>query len=542
MPSTIQHSCVVGEAGEGLRGRRGSTAPRNCAGGQSQDRDLGAGRLNIEAAMQAARRVCILLWVVCALQGVCAFRSNTRACNYGGISLRAVAISPNAPPLTQQGNDRGGGTSSLQVSSTNLLKNMVGAGVFSLNAKVSAVSHSPKTFLPAAALVAVMAAWATYNFYMVGETCKMTESTSYGQAWGRTVSKGSEWLIQAVVTIAPIVSCLANSIVLTDILGLVYRALGAPAWMYSSRNTVIMLLSSTILYPLCIQKDLSALKSVSAFGILGHLSAMGALGIRVADKSYAAGGIFYKGSPLERAALLSSAAGAKAAGFAAPVLSPPAVAPAKLFVLASLLSYCFVCHYNAPRYYFELQDKDTKPNQFFNMASLSYAGGAAIYIGTMWLGLNLFGPYSASFALNSFSINDPLGIVARVAFGSSVLASFPLIFLNARNWFTTLASTVAPRFAGTEQVTAVLLTLIALMTSAVSDIGVVGSIAGAVFGSSMMFIFPPIMYMRALLQDAQKRGEKVAVSKIVLNSVLLVCGGILGGFGTWNSVKVLLKR
>ena len=449
-------------------------------------------------------------------------------------SSSAVTTSAPQPPTKNENNAKG---STLVVSSTNLLKNMVGAGVFSLNAKVSAVSHSPRTFLPASAIIVVMAAWATYNFYMIGETCKMTESTTYGQAWGRTVSKGSEWLIQAVVTIAPIVSCLANCIVLTDILGLVYRALGAPAWMYTSRNAVIILLSTTILYPLCIQKDLSALKSVSAFGILGHLSAMGALGIRVVDKSYAAGGIFYPGSPLEKAALLSSAVGARAAaGVAAPV-----AAPAKFFVLASLLSYCFVCHYNAPRYYVELRDKDTKPNQFLKMASLSYLSGAAIYIGTMLLGLKLFGPYSASFALNSFSINDPLGIIARVAFGSSVLASFPLIFLNARNWFEAVATNIVPRLAGTEQVTAILLAIIAVMTSAVTDIGVVGSIAGAVFGSSMMFIFPPIMYMRALVQEANKRREKLPVSKLVLNSILLACGCLLGGYGTYNSVKVLWK-
>ena len=101
---------------------------------------------------------------------------------------------------------------------------------------------------------------------------------------------------------------------------------------------------TNILYPLCIQKDLSAFKSVSAFGILGRPSAIGALGIIVVDKSYAAGGIFHPGSPLEKAALLSSLVGARAAaGLAAPV-----AALAKFFVLASLLGYCFVCHYNAP--------------------------------------------------------------------------------------------------------------------------------------------------------------------------------------------------
>lgn len=57
--------------------------------------------------------------------------------------------------------------SSSRVSSINLLKNCLGAGVFSLNARVSAISTNPVTIIPAAALVLTMAMWATYNFYMV---------------------------------------------------------------------------------------------------------------------------------------------------------------------------------------------------------------------------------------------------------------------------------------------------------------------------------------------------------------------------------------
>jgi len=295
--------------------------------------------------------------------------------------------------------------------------------------------------------------------------------------------------------------------------------------MYSSRNSVILLLTTTILYPLCVQKDLSALKSVSAFGILGHLSAMGALGVRLWDKSYRVGGTFYKGSPLEKAATMLAPA-------------VPAADWSKVFVLASLLSYCFVCHYNAPRYYSELEGKEADEHKFLKMTALSYGSGALIYMGTMILGLHLFGPLSASFALNSFSINDPLGMVARVAFGSSVLASFPLIFLNMRNYF---AASIFPSLKS-DQITALLLGLIALLTSVVTDIGVVGSIAGALFGSSMMFIFPPLMYMGALRKSDKTKPMPRLRTKLAINTVLLICGTALGGFGTFNSVKAAFKR
>ena len=94
-------------------------------------------------------------------------------------------------PLTDKG-------SSPRTSSVNLLKNMVGAGVFSLNSRVMAISPSPMSILPAAALIITMATWATYNFYMVGETCRLTDSATYSEAWSKTVSASSQWIIQSV--------------------------------------------------------------------------------------------------------------------------------------------------------------------------------------------------------------------------------------------------------------------------------------------------------------------------------------------------------
>lgn len=162
----------------------------------------------------------------------------------------------------------------------------------------------------------------------------MTDSVTYAGAWAKTVSPESQWLVQSVVVISPIVSCLASSIVLTDILGLVLLKLGMPSSVYGNRNVVIGILSSCVLYPLCILKDLSALKSVSVLGVAGHLVAMGALALRIMDKSYFQGGKFF--APAAAAATASAGAVTQAAK----------AGLSKWFVLASLLSYCFVTHYN----------------------------------------------------------------------------------------------------------------------------------------------------------------------------------------------------
>ena len=288
-------------------------------------------------------------------------------------------------------------SSSMRTSSLNLLKNMVGAGVFSLNSRVMSISTNPMAIIPAATLIFTMAMWATYNFYMVGETCRLTDSATYSEAWSKTVSANSQWIIQSVVVISPIVSCLASTIVLTDIFGLLLRLIGLPGSVYTNRNVVIGILATFVLYPLSILKDLSALKSVSLFGIAGHLTAMGALAVRILDKSYFPGGVF--AAPL--LAPKKAANAAKAASIAAQkAASAPGGNAAKWLVLASLLSYCFVTHYNAPKYFNELEEKDRNAPQFLKMVTTSYVNGAAIYIGTCALGMALFGAGSASFALN----------------------------------------------------------------------------------------------------------------------------------------------
>ena len=166
---------------------------------------------------------------------------------------------------------------------------------------------------------------------------------------------------------------------------------------------------------------------------------------------------------------------------------------------------------------------------------------ASITTGTVALGLTLFGPKSASFALNSFSPKDPLGVIARFAFGTSVLASFPLIFLSMRNWFVNQAVQKIPKLGGIKRISTLLLMLIALLASRLNDIGVVGSVAGGILGSSMMFVFPPIMYIRALQKKAITDGEPAPRFVILLNSVLMVCGGLLGLIGTTASLLALKK-
>ena len=296
----------------------------------------------------------------------------------------------------------------------------------------------------------------------------------------------------------------------TDVFSYTLQSIGVCA----ERNVVIAVLFCAVLFPLCKLRDLTALKNVSKMGLIGQALATLVILARSIDQSYAPGGMYF----LERvASRVVSAAVWK-----------------RWFVFASLLSYCFVAHYNAPKYYIELEG--TSPEKYGKMASVSYMISAALYIITMSLGISAFGPSTQPFLLNNLSPKDPLAMIARLAFGASVLASFPLIFIVMRNWFIFISITSGKLsfVGGRKRVTSILLGLIAVLTTRLRDISFVGSLSGATLGCGMAFIFPSIIYMRALWLNSIEKKTKLPRAEFFLNGVLLFAGVTLSLLGTIN--------
>lgn len=173
------------------------------------------------------------------------------------------------------------------------------------------------------------------------------------------------------------------------------------------------------------------------------------------------------------------------------------------------------------------------------MAGAAYLTTALVYMGTSALAISLFGRHTAVTALASFSPKDPLGTVASLAFGASVVASYPLILISAKNWFIDLFKKTPALNKlgwGIKEVTALLILAFGLITSRVTDIGKVGSVIGALFGSCMMFIFPPLMYIRALTKQRKSRNLSYPTTQVVVNAVLMVVGVLLGSYGTYRSI------
>jgi hypothetical protein len=191
-----------------------------------------------------------------------------------------------APASTDSSSNTSGATVTELIF--NLIKGIVGAGVLSLPAGIAAWGSAPSAVIPAVALIAIIGALSGYGFALIGRCCAYTNTNSYRDAWSATVSESSSWLPATAVTFKTICAILAYSMILGDTFVGLLSTLGFAA----TKVPVTIGLSSTVLLPLCLMKNLSSLAPFSLLGSLGMIYTALAMTIRYLGKAYTANGKF----------------------------------------------------------------------------------------------------------------------------------------------------------------------------------------------------------------------------------------------------------
>ncbi|CAM9750577.1 unnamed protein product [Ascophyllum nodosum] len=397
----------------------------------------------------------------------------------------------------------------------NLVKNVVGAGILAIPGGVTAFSQSKTAVVPAVAMIVALGSLSGYCFSLIGRVCAATGATSYGDAWAKTVGKRTAWLPTSSCTFKTFFACMIYSIIIGDVFSDVLKAFGAPA-VLAARTNILCLVSATVLFPLCLLKDLSALSFTSIAGVLGTVYTAAVMGIRYFDKSYAEGGRFFAGL-VESARPVFSGSGA---------LKPLAL------ILVSMLSTAFVAHFNAPKFYTDLKDKSVKRYNTVVASSFTAAIGFVVVM-TLFPYLT-FGGACKSFILNNYATSDRLATSCRVAIATSIVGGFPLVFMPAKNGALSLFGINEPSESQRKVGTALLLAAFTAIGVFLTDLGFVVSFGGAVLGSSLVFIFPALMWITKCRKEAQKgvtfkgwrRAELVADHFVAgLGVVLAVLGG-----------------
>jgi len=403
---------------------------------------------------------------------------------------------------------------SIATSVFNLANNVAGAGILTL----AAGKASGTGWIPSIAICLALAAVSSHTFSLVAKSCELTGLDSFKDLWSYAFGGGDEtksesggaaetaWIVDTMV----FVQCFFVSVIYTGLLGDVFSALlrgtlGIEAW-WSSREAVIVTAAACVLFPLNLIRDLSSLGFTSVLGLIAVLYTVGFIVVRSLDGTYAIGNgvpVVDGGIPVGR--------------FVAEGLLPriPSFAKSTLWnvdlnslVLTSNLGLAFIAHYNAPSYWKSLGRRATS-ERFGIVSRRAYLILAAIYATTMAAGYATFGDESMGNILLNYSGSDALATLGRLATGLSIVFGFPLISngcreglknaFDALGWLDGAASDPANR---TKLVLSLLVATTTLSIVA-KDIGLVAGLTGALMGSSLVYVCPPLLYARIV---GRKRG------------------------------------
>jgi len=369
---------------------------------------------------------------------------------------------------------------------------------------------------------------AAYSFSIIGKVCKETDSKSFMEAWEKTVSPNSAWLITGSITSLCFLASLAYSIILGDSFSSLFKTFNLPL-LVSNRSNSILLLTSLVLLPLCSLKSLSALAPFSLLGLGGTLFTAIFMVVRLFDGSYAPGGRFFTDLVLKPS--FQQRGGYK-------------IASINSFVLLSMLSTSFVAHYNAPAFYNEL--KDASMERFNTVIKGGFLASILLFCLIMSVGFLTFGGSSLGFVLNNYSGKDFLATAARLAIGVALITGYPFTFSALRDGIMDILKIKnEERNKVFVPITLTSLSVLTALALVLKDVGFVVSISGAMFGCSVMFIIPAIMNISLIKKQAKNMGKTLTKSnnfEITTNYGMMGTGFVMAVIGVLVSVLKQLGK
>jgi amino acid permease len=416
---------------------------------------------------------------------------------------------------------QGTGTASIPNEIFNLVKSIIGAGVLSLPAGIAAFGNAPSALLPATVLIAIMGTISAYTFSMIARVCSTTGATSYAEAWEKSRGTRWAWLVAA----SSALDCWAGNLTYSMVLADTVKDLLAAIGIITTRSQALVGLTSTVLLPLCLVKNLSSLAPFSLLGILGMAYTSIAIGIRFFGGMYAPpAGRFVSDLALSQQPAFGSVG----------VLG--AWSP-KSLLLICMLSTAYIAHFNAPKFYAELKNNTMK--RFNTVVISSFGIAIAIYASVSAMGFLTFGSATASMILNNYSTQDILMSVSRFAVALSLIFSYPLLFVGTRDGLLDLlgmfvqgspSERMKNRRAFVTPFSMATLLAITTMALFVKDLTLVASLSGAVLGTALIFIYPTLMF-RGVVQALGDKATQRQRWESRFCTVIALLGVAIGGVG-----------
>lgn len=408
-----------------------------------------------------------------------------------------------------------GGKTTIPNSIFNLIKNIIGNGMLSLPYGIAAFGNHPTAIIPSSILMAVIGAIFGYYFHLVGRICKMTKTATYREGWENTIGHAGADLVALTNALSPFLACLADSMILAD----TFSSLAITMGIQATRTVVLLVVTVFCLLPLCLLKNMNILAPFSIIGLGCMVVIAIAMGVRCFDGSYGEDGEFV----LDLQENLKPSFGKIGAGGA---FSP------KVLILISMLFNAYVAHYNAPRFYLELQDNTM--GRFGVVVSSSFGTTAIFYMIVAAFGFLTFGDNCDGYILANYSTSDSLATLCRLCLGFSLIFTYPLVFIGCRDGILDILKVPVEKQTtrNIETLSVIILAVVTLLAAYLTDLGALNVVAGGVFGVLIVFVFPTLMFWSAVSENETLQEKKEAYVALVL----MVLGIVMGGVGIWISL------
>jgi amino acid permease len=179
------------------------------------------------------------------------------------------------------------------------------------------------------------------------------------------------------------------------------------------------------------------------------------------------------------------------------------------------------------QFYNELKEK-TLPN-YYKVVTTSFAFSIAIFAMIASVGFLTFGSAASGLVLNNYSTKDSLMGLSRLAVAVSLVFSYPLAFVGARDGVLDLLK-LESKPKTQNIVTVAVLSAVTVAALNIPDVSFVLAFAGATLGNALIYVFPALMFRGAIQQKGDKAtvGQKREVKFALTSAVAGIAMGILG--------------
>ena len=404
-------------------------------------------------------------------------------------------------PLLEPSKTEHDANSSVGASIANMTNNVLGSGLVALAYAVSRCS-----LIPGIILLITLAAIACLSQIIITRTCRITNKYTYREMGTDVLGKTNGFIISFIMLLYTCGSCISYFVIIGDLFLDVFQFLLPNVPLLQSRAVVVGGICLLFVFPLCMMKTVDSLKYVSVLSILSIL-----VTVSVVFGQF----------------------------ISHPVVNPTVEAfhiTSQLFCVIPVMCVSFNCHYNVPRYYYEL--KDRSPGRMWMTSIGSTSVILFLYLTVSLSGYLLFGKDTAGNILLNFEHDSIPPTIARIGLGVGIVCHFPIAYFAVRTNLHSLFCSLKEfhkfslRLATATGVLLSTVTVAILMTKVEVVIGLNGSL----FGSLIMFAIPGWMYLVAT------KGKEGLVRKKCEAWFMVIFGVTMCIVGTTLNVMNLIHK